>query len=166
MSVRIEDDSVFIAMLGTRFDPDVAKRFGVTTETVRKTRVKLGIKAFVAQHVDLARLDSLLGKDTDENVASVVGTQSRVVRARRHLLQVPSFAESRARGDAATSKPILSFTYTTVAEGPARHRVTDPRVWHGVVNGNPASSWYLRGYCLDCHELRDFDLLSVRWRLP
>lgn len=84
----VTDSPAFRRALGTEPDPDTARRFGVSTSTVRAFRQAAGIPAFTA--VRRAQVDALVGAG-DRSVSAVAreaGVSRRAVAKRRTALAV------------------------------------------------------------------------------
>jgi hypothetical protein len=116
----ITETRAFRAALGTEPDPDTARRFGVSTATVRAYRQAAGIPAFT--DVRRAKVDALVAAcdDTTSGIARAAGVSRRAVAKRRAALGEacpvsPYVADTEAKR-AALLAHVAAHPEDTVAE--------------------------------------------------
>ncbi len=90
-----------VALLGTMSDPRLARKLGVSPQTVLSERKRRGIASFRARGPRVEwtqeRID-LLGTDTDRNVAEILGIGRASVALKRAQLGIPASCAPRGGG--------------------------------------------------------------------
>ncbi len=91
------------ALLGTEPDRALAKRLGVSLNTVQAHRKQLGVPGFGTNGVQRARVwtkaeERLLGTMPDRELACRLGCTLAMVYSRRARLGIPAFARRHVRG--------------------------------------------------------------------
>jgi len=115
----ITETRAFRAALGTEPDPDTARRFGVSTATVRAYRQAAGIPAFT--DVRRAKVDALVAACdvTTSGIARAAGVSRRAVAKRRAAGEAcpvsPYVADTEAKR-AALLAHVAAHPEDTVAE--------------------------------------------------
>ena len=94
-------------MIGKNHDKIIAEKFDISSEAVRRIRIKMNIPALreeknledtIKQNKDLI---ALLGTMTDKNVADKTGISIQVIGKIRRKLNIPSF-DKRGRNSKST----------------------------------------------------------------
>lgn len=102
-----KDRKKLLSMIGKNHDKIIAEKFDISSEAVRRIRIKMNIPALreeknledtIKQNKDLI---ALLGTMTDKNVADKTGISIQVIGKIRRKLNIPSF-DKRGRNSKST----------------------------------------------------------------